>query len=170
MGRRGPAPKPSGVRIIEGTDRKGHSGRFLDRAGEPIAPVGQMERPYEMSEAVGAIWDFTIAQLEAMGIGSPADARQIAVYCEAVWRHEWASQRLAELGTPLQRSNSPDRFMISKLVLIQERAARDILRFGQEFGLTPASRTRVDVSSPLLRPKRSGYNPFDGSNTRQAPS
>jgi P27 family predicted phage terminase small subunit len=127
-----------------------------------------MERPYEMSDEVGAIWDRTVANLEAMNIASPSDVDMIAAYCEAVHLHHWASQKLAQLGSPLQRSSTPDRFQISKLVLIQERAAHDILRFGQEFGLSAASRTRVDVNHPLMSqgsyhgraPK--GRNPFAG--------
>ena len=48
MGRRGPAPKPAGLRLLEGTDRRGRSGRMLDRSRESVAPDGDLEPPYEL--------------------------------------------------------------------------------------------------------------------------
>jgi P27 family predicted phage terminase small subunit len=128
-----------------------------------------MEPPYEMSERVAELWAEHVRDLEAMGIASTADRRLLAALCEAEWLHEWASMKIAALGSPLQRSDAPGRFQISKLVLVQERATRDILRISQEFGFSPASRTRVDVSHPLntrTSPNASRFgprpNPFAG--------
>jgi P27 family predicted phage terminase small subunit len=128
-----------------------------------------MEPPYQMGERHREIWDEHVRDLESMGIASVADRRLLAALCEAEWLHEWCSIKLAALGSPLQRSSTSDKFQISKLVLIQERAARDILRLSQEFGFSPASRTRVDISHPLntrtsLNASRFGPrpNPFAG--------
>jgi hypothetical protein len=90
-----------------------------------------MEPPYEMSERVRELWDAHVADLQSMSIASSADRRLLAALCEAEWLHEWASIKIAQLGSPLQRSSDPGRFQISKLVLVQERATRDILRISQ---------------------------------------
>ena len=51
---------------------------------------------------VQAVWDRTVADLEAMGIASSADANQLAVYCEAVVLHLKASRLLAQSPILLQ--------------------------------------------------------------------
>jgi phage terminase small subunit len=41
--------------------------------------------------------------------------------------------------------------VINKLVQIRDRSAVMMLRFAQEFGLSPAARMRVDVEKPAGR-------------------
>lgn len=143
MGRRGPAPKPSHLRILEGTDRRGHAGRRLDRSREPVAPDGELEPPYKLSAEVQQVWDQTVADLEAMGIGSPADCSVLVAYCEAVVVHRIASRLLAE--TSILVLGSRGTLIINKALLVQREAAYQVLRLAQEFGLTPAARMRVEV-------------------------
>src|SRR5215204_989250 len=117
---RGRPPKPAGLRLVEGTDRKGRSGRLLDRSREPVALAGEMVPPYDMAAPVRAVWDKTVSQLEAMQLASPADVNQIAAYCEAAALHARASRALA--GQPLTVEGSRSQ-VTNKLVMIQERAA-----------------------------------------------
>ena len=129
-----------------------------------MAPEGRMEPPYELPPEVQQVWDFTVEQLQRMGVDSPADVNQLVVYCVNVVLFHEAYTWLTKTGM-LMRSNS-DRFQISKHLLIMERASREIIRYGAEFGLTPASRTRIDMLHPLMGgPRSTGPNPF-----AQAPS
>jgi phage terminase small subunit len=80
---RGRPPKPAGLRLVEGTDRKGRTGRTLDRSKEVIAPDGEITPPYPMSGLALEVWKQTVDDLEAMGVASPADRYQIAGYVES---------------------------------------------------------------------------------------
>jgi P27 family predicted phage terminase small subunit len=161
MGRPGRPPKPSGLRLLEGTDKKGRSGRIVDRTREPIAPDGDLEPPYELSEEKQGIWDQTVAALEAMGVASPADVNQVAAYVEAVYLHRWATREMTSQALMVAGARSD---VTNKLLIIQAKAAVLVLRFAQEFGLTPSARTRIDVN-PFAGGGGSGPrkpNPFAG--------
>lgn len=166
MGRRGPAPKPSNLRLIEGTDKRGRSGKKLDLSKEPVAPDGEIAPPYDMDDDVRDIWDQTVADLETMGIASPADANVLAAYCEAVATHRTASRLLRQSSILVKGDRT---LVINKALLVQERAAAQLLRLAQEFGLTPSARTRVEVGSygikrPASQPTSKKPNPFAGAS------
>lgn len=142
MGGKGPPPKPTKLRLIEGTDRKGRSGRQLDASKEPVAPEGDMAPPYDLADEVRQVWDVAAKTLDTMQLASPADANQLAAYCEAVVLHRRASRAIADTDLLV---DGVDVKVINKAILIQDRAARLIRGFAQEFGLTPAARVRVEV-------------------------
>jgi P27 family predicted phage terminase small subunit len=152
VGRRGPAPKPAGLRLVEGTDRRGRSGRRLDRAREPVVPVGELEPPYVMSEAALNVWKQTVADLEAMGVASPADRHQIAAYVEAVVLHERATSLVRDSSIVVQGAHG---LVVDKAVIVQRQAANTMRLLAQEFGLSPSARTRVEAL-----PRDSENNPF----------
>jgi P27 family predicted phage terminase small subunit len=161
MGRRGPAPKPSGLRLLEGTDRRGHSGRRLDRSKEPIAPDDELVPPYELAAEVRQVWDQTVADLEAMGVASSADVNQVAIYAEAVVLHRAASRLIAQ--SSILMVGARGTLVINKAVLVQRQASLVALRLAQEFGLTPAARTSIDVdATPVRQPAGRKPNPFAG--------
>src|SRR5215203_7399146 len=113
---RGRPPKPASLRIVEGTDSCGRSGRILDRSREPIAPDDLPEPPYEFAPEVAAEWERTVAALQSMGLASSADADLIAAFCEAAVLHARASRELA--GQPLTVDGSRSQ-VTNKLVSIQ---------------------------------------------------
>jgi P27 family predicted phage terminase small subunit len=152
VGRRGPAPIPAGLRIIQGTDRRGRSGRRLDRSKEPVAPVGELEPPYEMSEAALKVWKQTVADLEEMGVASPADRHQIAAYVEAVVLHERATRLVNDSSIVVEGAHG---LVVDKAVIVQRQAANTMRQLAQEFGLSPSARTRVETLPP-----DDGNNPF----------
>jgi hypothetical protein len=51
---------------------------------------------------VKAVWDRTVADLEAMGIASSADANQAEIYAEAVVLHRKASRLIAQSSILLE--------------------------------------------------------------------
>jgi P27 family predicted phage terminase small subunit len=159
MGRRGPAPKPNGLRLIEGTDSKGRSGRQVDRSKEPLPPEGALTPPYRMSAEAQAVWDRTVADLQSMGLAAPSDARTLAAYCEACVNFDKSTEMLNSTSLLVRGDKA---LVINKMFLIQERSAAQILRFAQEFGLTPSARSRVEVTQGVLGKRSAGRNPFAG--------
>jgi len=78
MGRRGPAPKPTALRILHG-DRPSRI-----NVDEPIPDRGLPECPDGVSDEVREVWDDTVRQLDVMGVASRADRDALRCYCEAV--------------------------------------------------------------------------------------
>jgi P27 family predicted phage terminase small subunit len=155
---KGPPRKSSRLRLVEGTDRRGRAGR-LDQSREPVAPDRPLVPPYDLSPRVQVIWDDAVADLVAMKIAAACDANQLAVYSETVALFERTSEELrsAHLTYPGSRGTE----VTNKLVAVQRNAATLMLRYAQEFGLTPASRTRVETQIPA---GGGGSNPFAGGD------
>ncbi|HKE70557.1 MAG TPA: phage terminase small subunit P27 family [Nocardioidaceae bacterium] len=156
MGRRGPPPKPRGLRLLDGT----HPERINE--DEPLPPPGLPEPPDDIADDVREVWEFTVANLDAMNVASRVDRDALLIYCEAVATHREASRILARPGMhvviPGQR---PGTLIKHPCLDIQRQAAMTVLRFAQEFGLTPASRTRINVQ----RDQAEVDNPFAGTGT-----
>lgn len=151
MGRR---PKPAGLRLIEGTDNKGRTGRTLDRSKEPIPTDVELgDPPYAMAEDVRRIWDQTVTDLDDLGLAAACDRHQVAGYCEAAALFERASIELADADLVVKGAESQ---VANKLIGIREHAQMQMLRFAQEFGLTPAARVRVETN----KGRDAGPNPF----------
>jgi P27 family predicted phage terminase small subunit len=139
MGKRGPQPKPTNLRVLHG-DRKDriNTEEPVPRDGLPVCPSG-------VSDEVKQVWDYTLAELSAMKCATPADRDALLAYCEAVVLHRLASQEIAEGGiTALGGNGAVGR---APAVLVQKDAATMIRAFAQEFGLTPAARSQIRMGA-----------------------
>jgi P27 family predicted phage terminase small subunit len=139
MGRRGPAPKPTKLRLLHG-DRK-------DRVNtsEPLPAEGLPECPDSTREDVREVWDYTLDQLAAMGLATPADRDALYAYCEAVVLHREACRLVAKSGVLLRGIHgNPIR---NPALQVMRDAAQVVRALAQEFGLTPSSRSQI-VTTP----------------------
>lgn len=136
MGKRGPAPKPTALRLIEG-DRESRINR-----DEPVARDGAMECPDDTPDDVRAVWDYIVAELEHMGTAAPADRDSLLCYCWAVVNHRNASALVARYGllVPDKKYGGVHR---NPAIIEQGKAAAIIRAFAQEFGLTPSARSTL---------------------------
>ena len=149
VARGGRAPKPTALRLLDG----GHPERINQH--EPAPSPGSPLPPEEMSGAARRVWDYTLAELDVMGVASPADRDSLACYCEAVVNHRKSSALLAKsdvlvrgvLGNPVR----------NPALAVQRDSAELIRKFAQEFGLTPSARSRIEVRAGAVE-----VNPFAG--------
>lgn len=136
MGKRGPAPKPTTLRLLDGAQPS-----KVNR-NEPQARSGKIEPPDELSDGVRIIFEYVVAELEHMRIASPADVHSIVCYCEAVDKHRKASALLAKSSVLIKGLHGG--MVRNPALSIQRDAANTIRQFAQEFGLTPSARARID--------------------------
>lgn len=151
MGRRGPAPKPTKLRLLHGDrkDRINHN--------EPQPEQGPMVPPEGMTREVRAVWDFTARHLETMGLAMPSDRECLRAYCEAVVDHARAAEIVAK--SALLIKGIQGGMVRNPAYQIKRDAARTMLRFAQEFGLTPSARSRIE----LAERDNGADSPFAGS-------
>jgi P27 family predicted phage terminase small subunit len=165
MGKRGPAAKGRELRLIEGTDRKGRSGRLLDVSRMPVAPDGDMDPLHELTEEGREIWDQAVADLESMGVASPVDRLEIHALVGAVERWRRATRQL--VAEPLVVVGARGGVLVNPVVQVQRDAAAEITRICDRFGLSPAARMSVETN-PVAAGSRGSRdagkkpNPFDG--------
>lgn len=132
MGARGPAPTPTKVLEARG------SWRAKTREDEPTFPGGLPPCPAWMPVAGKDEWDRVVEQLgQVPGMIQQVDWSVLCLYCEA-----WADY----VGL-LKASKGKSRIKLisSGLANQKRKLVQDISRLAQQFGFTPASRSRVQV-------------------------
>jgi P27 family predicted phage terminase small subunit len=139
MGRRGPAPAPTGLKLVRGDERRRIN---LD---EPKPLPGPVDKPGYLSPLASEEWDRVAPHLEAMRTLTAADTTALAVYCEAVARWRTLAQIVAKSPPVITASGG---LLVKNPAYSQARdAAIEVRMFAREFGLTPSARAgiRVDV-------------------------
>lgn len=155
MGLRGPAPKPTGVRVLEGC--RAH--RPLP-ANEPNYLVGAPTEPKKISRQAKQVWKELVAEMAPANVLRSVDQRALwqlsedeALLSEAyagLWKtiralQDKANKEGKELpGGPLFALVSMTSGRLA-MNAVRDLAARVIIE-RREFGLTPSSRTRVQAS------------------------
>lgn len=128
MGRAGPPPKPTALRILHGEES------YRINKDEPKPNPGVPDPPATITDAARAIWDYIVPELATMGLITRPDRDQIHAYCEAAATHAYACQMM----------QSPEAMLLfdKDLARLQRESSRSMLSFAREFGLTPSSRVQ----------------------------
>lgn len=138
MGRRGPAPKPTNLRILHG-DREDRINR-----DEPKPRPGVPQCPPWLDDDAKRIWRYTIDELKAMGLVTRADRDALAAYCTFVVSFERAT-RLVNIAGALIKGQRGEAIVKNPASAVQRDSARMMAKYAAEFGLTPRARAEIRV-------------------------
>jgi P27 family predicted phage terminase small subunit len=142
----GPPPTPTNLRILRGNPSK----RPLP-AGEPEparAPAIPGPPAYLTGYARDEWWSIS-PELYRLGLLAVIDVAPLAAYCQAYGRWRTAEESLARMAandhlmSGLIIKSRTGEAVTNPLVGVSRRAANDMVRYANEFGLTPAARTRL---------------------------
>ncbi len=146
MGKRGPAPKPTQLRVLHG-DRK-------DRINtdEPQPDTGEVLPPDWPSDAALEIWEQLAGDLEAKRVLTPWDTEAFAAWCDAVARRRDAARHVEEEGAvvemPVFNKNGDlvgHRRGKNPWLMALDAADAQVQRYGARFGLTPSDRAQLKI-------------------------
>lgn len=137
MSRRGPKPKPTKLKLLEGTrpDRVNQN--------EPTPPAGPPEPPDHLDPIARAEWARMAATLETMGTLTIADAPALAIYCAAY--AQWVAAEAKVQSQGMVTPQGTGSWKINPHVGIANQARTMMLKVLTEFGCTPSSRSRVAI-------------------------
>lgn len=141
MGRRGPAPSPTNLRVLHGDKRS------RINFDEPKPRNQPPERPPWLSALAAEEWDRVVPDLEAMGTAKTVDAMGLAAYCEAVARLRITSDIVARSGPLLV---GRDGLAHKNPAVAQARdASTEVRMWAREFGFTPSARSPLHVEHTI---------------------
>jgi P27 family predicted phage terminase small subunit len=137
----GRKPVPTKLKLLSGNPGK----RPLNEH-EP-EPERKLPRPpAHLSPAAKREWRRVGRLLLTLGLVSDLDRGALAAYCQAWGRWVEAEESLKRYGVVVK---SPSGFpMQSPFLAIANKAMEQMRQFLGEFGMTPASRTRVHADPP----------------------
>jgi P27 family predicted phage terminase small subunit len=140
MALRGRKPKPTAIKELEGNPGK----RPLNK-NEP-KPVSKAPKcPTWLDNEAKKEWRRTAKQLEQLSILTEVDMAAFAGYCQAYARWKEAEEFLSKHGTIFK---TPSGYIQQvPQVSIAQTYLKIMKDFCSEFGLTPAARSRISVST-----------------------
>jgi P27 family predicted phage terminase small subunit len=143
MGRRGPPPKPTRIRALEG-----NPGRRPLNKREPKPRQGIPRCPAWLGPEAKAAWRRMIPELRRMKILTFADGEALAAFCQTYARWRAAEEFLVKHGDvyPIRDEQGRVKCMAQFPQVSIARHQLHLLKgFYQEFGMTPSARTRIAV-------------------------
>jgi P27 family predicted phage terminase small subunit len=136
---------PAGLKEIARNEHK-----LLSRTNEPTPPR-ILECPPELGPAARQEWDRIVGELMSKGVLSSADRGPLAAYCTAYALAMDALEMVQKHGAMIK---SPNGYPVQSPYLSHLNKQTEIMmRIASEFGVTPASRSRIfsfDQANSLL--------------------
>ena len=135
----GPLPKPTAIRRAEGNPGKRP---FNER--EPQPDLVRPRMPRHLDTSAKREWRRLCPMLERMGVLSEADGIALANLCVDYAILQQAQESLAKTGL-LSKTAKTGMIHQSPLLNIIAVTTDRVMRGLREFGLTPASRSRISA-------------------------
>lgn len=138
MGARGPAPKPTAIKKLEGNPGK----RKLND-NEPVPPSGRPICPDHLDDVARKEWSRLEIILTGMRVLTEADYIALGNLCQAYSIIQKAQRQLNKDGLLIvSKTGYAQQSPLLGIITAQTTIVNTLLR---EFGLTPSSRTRLAV-------------------------
>ena len=143
----GPPKKPTKMKILEGNP----GGKRIPK--DELEPRPSMpDAPAHLDDDGKSEWYRICEGLHYMGILSEDDRNALAAYCSSysLWAQSWRAikgmQKEGVLGSGLMIKTTNGNMIQNPLVGTANSAARDMVKYAAEFGLTPAARAKISMN------------------------
>jgi P27 family predicted phage terminase small subunit len=140
--RRGPAPTHPTVVQLRGNPGQ----RRIPPVLEIPMPAEPLPAPDWLPGLAVAEWQRLAPVLHQANLLTQLDVAVFSAYCTSYDRWRQAEAALEASGELTTRGDRGA--VVSPMVRVAESAARDVLKFGSEFGLTPSARLRLRAGAP----------------------
>jgi len=134
VGRRGPPPTPTALKLLRGETRPSRINRHEP---QPVGELGPM--PPDISPEAQAVWRHVVGTLGHTGVLRAADSDIVRIYCQTVARYDKTS-RLLDASGPLITGARGRELVKNPLHQVVRDDAMLVRSLAGELGLTPAAR------------------------------
>lgn len=136
LAQRGRKPKPTALKVLEGNPGK----RQLNlNEPEPIAKAPSC--PKWLEPEAKKEWRRLSKKMERLGILTEVDMAAFAGYCQAYARWKAAEEFISKHGAIVKTPSG--YWQQIPQVSIAQQYLKDMQKLAEQFGLTPASRSRI---------------------------
>lgn len=157
---RGRPPTPTPIKAL-----RGNPGKRPLNAAEPRPPAARPTCPSWLSRDAKAEWRRIVPELEQVGLLTQVDRAALAAYCQSYARWRQAEAALDDgLRIELFKVTNEGEAIVYQViqkpeVAIAQKERQLMKAFLTEFGLTPASRTRLKTPE---KPVEDDFDSFMG--------
>jgi P27 family predicted phage terminase small subunit len=141
MGKRGPAPQPTALKLVRGETRPSRVNK-----NEPKPPLAaKVEPPEYLDEEALDVWAQLAPSMIARGVLTAWDVNQFAAYCAAVVHHRRAV-KIVNLQGVMRLGGGEDAVEVKHPAMqIVRDQAQLMVTLGGRFGLTPSDRSSISL-------------------------
>jgi len=140
----------------------------LKKSREVKAPVSlaadgpvNTQAPRSLTRGAKAEWQRIVPVLDQAKLISEADRTSLSLYCTAVDRAQRAEKQIERDGMTLVNPTT-GAIHAHPLLSVAKEARAQALRYGCEFGLTPASRSKMNAPAAPTKPDADPLGDFLG--------
>jgi P27 family predicted phage terminase small subunit len=134
MGKRGPKPKPTALRVLEGNPGK----RPILKA-EPKPPRAKtITAPKELDAEGKAAWRRVVGQLQTLGVYTELDRDALILYCDAWSQWTKGADHIRKHG--VLHESPTGQVRVSPAMLVVDKAFGRMRTMLAAFGMTPSDR------------------------------
>lgn len=143
MGKRGPKPTPTSLKIV-----RGNPGKRRLNSREPQPPAEGIEMPLHLGEVAAGMWRNLLPMLQAVRVMTSADVEALARYCDT---YEWWLATRAKLRAEgdtyaILNDGGEVKYIAQRPeVSIAHKLATQLRQLEQDFGLNPSARASLNV-------------------------
>jgi P27 family predicted phage terminase small subunit len=142
---KGRKPTPVYLKVLTG-----NPGKKALNTLEPKPPRGKPNAPAHLSDKAREAWSYVSDHLDRMGALTKVDALALEALCEAYADYLAARATLAEFGSNYYETVNAQGGVMHRphpAVAVMQDADRRIKAWFVEFGMTPSSRSRIQVGN-----------------------
>ena len=141
MGLRGPPPKPTALRILEGNPGK----LPLNRHEPQPSKLVEVEPPADFPEEGKAVFVALSKELIRCGLMTAVDVEAFSRYVKLLLEYRLAESQIdGQLVFPVRNKDGEFSPLIPNAwTRVRDRAHDRLLKLEREFGMTPGSRVRM---------------------------
>lgn len=141
MGKRGPAPQPTKLKLLKGETRPSRVNKR-----EPQLPPTAPRCPTWLNREAKAEWRRIVPQLDKFGLLATIDRGELTAYCVAWATFVEASRLVDRLGLVVEGERG---FVKNPALQIMRDQAAIVRAFGSDFGLSPSARTHLTINDDV---------------------
>lgn len=150
---------PTSVKKARGTLKKSREVKSSVTIGDgPLA----LTPPKQLTSGAKAEWLRVVPMLDQAKLVTEADRTSLAMYCAAVDR-AWRAEKQIDRDGMTYENDATGAIHAHPLLSVAKEARAQALRYGCEFGLTPASRSKMPAPKLPVKPDADPLGEFLGA-------
>lgn len=144
----GRPPKPTALKLVEG-----NKGKRAQTKQEPDPEyLNNLSAPSWLTPGAAKVWDEVVPHLRAAKLVTKVDVEMLAMGCNAIAQYRLAALRAGEnlliskSGEAGKNDGNGKGEHMSPWLIIQSMSFKQAMAVFQQFGMSPAARTRIAVN------------------------
>ena len=142
MASKGRKPKPTAIKVLEGNPGKRPLNKF-----EPVPDKIAPECPDWLTDEAKAEWDRLVDKMVNLGTLTEMDMAAFAGYCQSYARWKEAEEFMTQHGTIVKTKSGYWQHVPQ--VSIAQTYLKIMNKIAEQFGLTPAARSRITAGADM---------------------